>query len=190
MKTSLVVSLFGIILLQCSCSAVLTKAHIAEKTDDLLQEKLAGTWQHEDGVLQVEFDEEGKGHTGSLDWEDEAFRVSRGIVQAATIGENSFLTFEYISDDPDDRPPGFMMTRVLFTEEGELRFQPADLKTFEKLVENGELKGKVEKGRYSTQVLIEDARPLIESSDSIDKLFPEPEEPLRFRRLPEFEEDE
>lgn len=189
MKDSFFLALLGATgLCFCSCSVVLTKAPIADKTDAILQEQLSGIWQHEDGTIQFEFDSKGVGHVASLEWNEEKFSISQGEVQAATFQGESFLSLKPQVEDPDEETPGMFFGHFFLTENEELRMRKADLDVFEKLVASGEVKGTVEKGKYSTQVIVEDVRPLLQNPDAVKELFTD-KDALLLRRLPVFEEE-
>lgn len=187
MKLYCTLTLLCIALLQCSCSAVLTKEHIADRTEDLLQEKLEGTWQHEEGVFQIEFDDEGTGWGAGIEWEEGAFKLSQGRLQAKKFGDAYLMTLEPIIEDPDDRPDGHLLIRFSFLESGEVHFYPPDVSAFEALVQKKELKGQIEKGKYSTQVLLDEIRKVIPKIGDLEKMFPDSDDKVRLRRLPAFD---
>lgn len=187
MKFLITCATLGIALLHCSCSAVLTKTHISDRTEDLLQEKLRGTWQHEDGVFQIEFDEAGTGWGAAIEWEDDAFELSQARLQAKQFGESFLMTAEPVTTDPDDKPEGHFLVRFAVLDSGELQFFPADLKAFEKMVGDGRIPGGVKKGKYSTLILLDDIAGSVDKMGALEKAFPGTEETIHLRRLPAFE---
>ena len=58
MKPLTLLPLITIAIFLTSCDAVFTGNHITDSTTDLLREELTGAWQAEDGVIQIEFDED------------------------------------------------------------------------------------------------------------------------------------
>ena len=187
MKSTFPLLSLAIATLQCSCSAVLTENHIADQTEDLLQEKLEGTWQHEDGVFQIEFDASNTGWGAGVEWEDDTFQLSQARIQAKKFGDEYIMTAEPIVKDSDDKPRGNFLIRFSFPESGELHFFPPDVEAFESLVEDETLNGRIEKGKFTSQVLLDDIRAEIPKLDNLEELFPESEDKLLLRRLPSFE---
>tara|TARA_R110000850_G_scaffold252215_4_gene377382 strand:+ start:946 stop:1521 length:576 start_codon:yes stop_codon:yes gene_type:complete len=174
----------GILLLLSSCDAVLTESPISDRTSPLLQEQLTGIWQHEDGTIHVAFDSNGSGHTASLDWSKNKFKLEQGELHAAEIGGEKFFSFKPIVQDPDDDPKGYILAHFQFAGDDELQIFSPDVEAFENKVKSGDLEGKVDKGKYSTRIFAEDVSAILEEPDAAIKLFSR-EESLLLRRLSE-----
>jgi len=150
-----------------SCDAVLTTNHITDATADLLQDKLTGAWQAEDGVIQIEFDEGGTGHFAFLEWKEDQFEISQSRFQALEVKGTIILT---VDESPDEDDDGFILAAVRQAENNEMHAFKPQVNVFAKLVENDRLEGKVEKGKHTTQVIIDDAGKIV-SNTPLEKLF-------------------
>ncbi|MCH1510298.1 MAG: hypothetical protein L7T84_13905 [Akkermansiaceae bacterium] len=149
-----------------SCDAVLTTNHITDATTDLLQDKLTGAWQADDGVIQIKFDEGGTGHLASLEWKEEQFEMSQSRFQALEVEGTTILTVE----SPDENDDGFILAAVRQAENNEMHAFRPRINVFAKLVETDQLEGKVEKGKHTTRVIIDDAGKIV-SNTPLEKLF-------------------
>ena len=77
MKFQSLVLTLSVAVAMTSCDAVVTSNHISKQTESLIQEELTGTWQVEDEIWQIEFDESDLGHLASLNWKNNQFEISR-----------------------------------------------------------------------------------------------------------------
>ena len=166
MKPLTLLPLITIAIFLTSCDAVLTTSHITDATTDLLQDELTGAWQAEDGVIQIEFDEGGTGYFAALDWKEDQFEISQSRFQALQVKGITILTVE----SPDDDDDGFALAAVRQAENNELHAFAPQVNIFAKLVETDQMEGKVEKGRHTTTVIIEDAGKVV-SDIPLEKLF-------------------
>ena len=167
MKPLTLLPLITIAIFLTSCDAVLTTNHITDATTDLLQDELTGAWQAEDGVIQIEFDEGGTGHFAFLEWKEDQFEISQSRFQALQVKGITILTVESPDDDDDD---GFALAAVRQAENNEMHAFAPQVNIFAKLVETDQMEGKVEKEKYTTTVIIEDAGKVV-SDIPLEKLF-------------------
>ncbi len=149
-----------------SCDAVLTTNHITDATTDLLQEELTGAWQADDGVIQIKFDEGGIGHFASLEWKEDQFEISQSRFQALQVKGTTILTVE----SPDEGDDGFILAAVRQAENNEAHAFAPQVNVFAKLIETDQLEGKVEKGRHTTRVIIDDAAKVV-TDIPLEELF-------------------
>ena len=166
MKPLTLLPLITIAIFFTSCDAVFTGNHITDSTTDLLREELTGAWQAEDGVIQIEFDEGGRGHFASMEWEEDRFEISQSRFQALQVKGTTILTIE----SPDEEEDGFFLTAVREAENDEMHAFAPRVKVFAELVETRQLEGEVEKGRHTTQVIIDDAGRVI-ADTPLEELF-------------------
>ena len=146
---------------------MLTTNHITDATTDLLQDELTGAWQAEDGVIQIEFDEGGTGHFAFLEWKEDQFEISQSRFQALQVKGITILTVESPDDDDDD---SFALAAVRQAENNEMHAFAPQVNIFAKLVETDQMEGKVEKEKYTTTVIIEDAGKVV-SDIPLETLF-------------------
>jgi hypothetical protein len=163
----------------CSCDAVLTEKPVADSTDAILQEKLTGTWHADEKSFQIAFDTKGIGHAGSLEWRSDTFEISRGEIIATGIEGHYFLSFRSMEDD---MPPGYFLSAFTFKDDNTISILPPDLKAIQGLVEKGDTKGKIEKKRYSTTIILPDAKELIRVARPFETYF-KAERELLMKRL-------
>lgn len=166
MRTLTLLSFLTLAIFLTSCDAVLTTNHITDATTDLLQDELTGAWQADDGVIQIKFDEGGTGHFASLEWKKDQFEISQSRFQALQVKGTTILTVE----PPDEDNDGFILAAVRQAENNEMHAFAPQVNIFAKLVETDQMEGKVEKGRHTTTVIIEDAGKVV-SDTPLEKLF-------------------
>ena len=170
--------------LLCSCDAVISKTPVADSTESPLQEKLEGTWYREGRSLQVAFDDEGVGFMASLEWRDGDFEMTKAMLNAIEVEGQHYLSLMPL--DEEEEAPGHMISALSFPGENEIQILVPDLKKVEQLIADGKLKGTINKERYSTTILLEDAKGLIETARPVDEFF-KTEEDMSLHRLPEKE---
>lgn len=181
MRHPLFPALLAVAFLSASCDLVVTKSPVADATDEILREELAGTWHHEGKALELHFDEKGVGQLGSLQWTDGKFEVETAAVIAAEIDGEGYLSVRSLEEQ--DEMKEWMFAAFDREEDGAIRILTLDTRAVAKLVEEGKLKGEVKKGRYSTSVLIDDVRALIEATRPIEDFYKADEDSEPMRRL-------
>ncbi len=106
------------------------------------------------------------GHFASLEWEEDRFEISQSRFQALQVNGTTILTIE----SPDEEEDGFILAAVRQAENDEMHAFAPRVKVFAKLVETNQLDGEVEKGRHTTQVIINDAGKVV-ADTPLEKLF-------------------
>lgn len=163
----------------CSCDAVITKSPVAESTDSPLQERLEGTWYKDDKALVVAFDSVGSGVIGGLEWKNDEFEVSQAELNAVEIDGQYYLSLKPLEEDD---PEGYMFATFRLDKENEIQVFIPNLKEVEKLISEGKVSGKVDKGRYATSITVEDVEELIKAAKPVEQFF-KTDEPLVMKRL-------
>lgn len=153
MKFQSLVLTLSVAVAMTSCDAVVTSNHISKQTESLIQEELTGTWQVEDEIWQIEFDESDLGHLASLNWKNNQFEISRALFQGLKVDKTTIITVESPEESEDKFP--LVAFRLANKETGNI-FLPK-VQAVAKLVESGQFEGEVDRGKSSITVKIPDA---------------------------------
>jgi hypothetical protein len=149
-----------------SCDAVVTSNHISKQTESLIQEELTGTWQVEDEIWKIEFDETDLGHLASLDWKKNQFEVSRALFQGLRVDKTTIITVE----SPEDAENKFPLIAFRLADEETGNVFLPKVKAVAKLVEAGNFEGEVERGKSSITVKIPNAVEMV-TTTPLEELF-------------------
>jgi hypothetical protein len=166
-----------------SCDSVVTSNHISKQTESLIQQELTGTWQVEDEIWQIEFDETDLGHLASLNWKKNQFEISRAQFQGLKVDKTTIITVESPEETEDKFP--LVAFRLADEETGNI-FLPK-VKAVAKLVESGKFEGEVERGKSSITVKIPDAADMV-TRTPLAELF-DFEKPKTLKRVRPLEVD-
>tara|TARA_B100001093_G_scaffold184735_1_gene177411 strand:+ start:39048 stop:39599 length:552 start_codon:yes stop_codon:yes gene_type:complete len=166
MKFQHTILTLGAALALTSCDAVVSSNHISKQTESLIQEELTGTWQVEDEIWKIEFDETDLGHVASLDWKKNQFEISRALFQGLKVDKTTIITLE----SPEEAENKFHLIafRLANEETGNVFLPKA--KAVAKLVEAGKFEGEVERGKNSMTVKIRDAVEMV-TTTPLEELF-------------------
>lgn len=166
-------------LLLSSCDAVITQTPVADSTESPLQEKLEGTWYKDDRSMLIAFDSNGAGYVAGLEWRNDEFTISKAELNAVEVDGNYYLSMRSLDGGA---PEGYMFTAFDLDKENEVRVYIPDLKKIETLITEGKVPGKVDKGRYSSTIHVDDVKLLIKEARPVEDYF-RVEEKTILRRL-------
>jgi len=178
--------LVGVFFLSCS-SVDFDHPLPADKMSQAQQKAFEGAWllQDEDGeegmVIHLEFENAEQAQLASVFRERGVFEMVKGEISFSLIGEQSYLNLRMQNSKGD-------WEKYLifgYTLQGtKLNLRPLEVDTLKKLVEEKQLKGKVEESSYRTQVEVvnspEELRAVFSKKGVVS--FSE-EEPLVLKKL-------
>lgn len=166
-------------MLLSSCDAVITQTPVADSTASPLQEQLEGTWYKDDRSMLIAFDTNGSGYVAGLEWRNDEFKISKAELNAVEADGNHYLSMKPLEEDG---PDGYMFTAINLEKENEIQIYIPDLKKIETLISEGKVPGKVDKGRYSTMIHVDDVKLLIKEAKPLEDYF-QVEDSMTLKRL-------
>lgn len=169
------------LLLLSSCGNIRLTEPLAGSTAPEIREKLTGNWVADGEVIQVAFDEQGKGQLAYLDRNDQGLHLGKGEIAAIDLDGRHFLSVRLEED-------GQLLNYHLFveytnTDEEYLIIWPPKEEAFEKAIIGKALDGTVTKSKNSVTLLIKSpAEKILDFLEQHPDAF-ETREPKIYRRL-------
>lgn len=172
---------FLCMILLAGCSSVEMKepfpvSQLSEKE----REQLEGAWKVDEAVFYVAFASNGVAQLAGIDWdkEDEVFRLESFPLHFAKCNGALYVSMPQESDEPDR----FIFAELKTDSSTIVAWMP-NLDLFEKLVDQGKLKGTVEKEKHSKEILLD-----MPAADILELISTNPatinyKDPLVFQRL-------
>ena len=139
------------VLFMAGCSGVTLKEPFPKsQLTEQEQKQLTGTWLMDDTVIHIEFTSNGVPWLATVDWEDNDFRLEKSRLYFTKRNDTLYVC---MPTEPNN------LNEYLFAEikpdGNDLIAWGPDADYFGKMVENGTLKGSVERGEHSTRVELE-----------------------------------
>jgi hypothetical protein len=187
MKALLKLAGMGLLIVLAGCSSVEMKEPFpVSQLSEEERDQLEGMWKMDDGVLYVAFASNGVAQLAAIDWNKEAevFELKTFPLHFAKRDESLYVSFR-IEDEGECAPEssGYIFMEVKPSDHN-LIVWPPNAACFAQLVENGTLKGTVEKGQYaSTTVKLDDPAVKILELVATNPAAFDYKEPTVFQRL-------
>ncbi len=128
------------------CDVVVTRAPLPRADARDFENRLAGSWANDDGVIEIRFVEPGFAKLGSLEWEHDAFVLGLGELTLGEIDDRRFVSVRFQEDGawPDE----YYLAEVEIAEADDdvLLIWTALGERFRALIENGLLEGETVDG--------------------------------------------
>lgn len=171
-----------VLFLLTSCSSVVSRYPLSEPSSSPEAKKLEGIWLVEKGPLFVQFQENGVAKLASLEWDGQQFEQLEGDM-IVTIGKHRrFLSVRFFEDDSLE--PSYYIMEYAFSDDGHLLVWSPQLERFEAAVEEGNMEGFIEKGEFSTDVILtQPPGPLLKTLDQPEKDYFDYRKPLILKKL-------
>lgn len=182
-RTMIVHGLSFMMFFICACSAVSTSYPLNNRPTPVDQERFEGTWMLEGGTVSLRFAQDGVAHIAGVEWEGGKFRMVQGEMIVALGVPTNYLSIRF--DDQGKWLEQYALVRYKFTDQGDLVIWLPDPEAFESVIEAKELKGVIERDRYSCEIL------LTEPPDSLIRFMNDPQrqnlfnyhEPMVLKRI-------
>ncbi len=146
---------FAVLLLLSGCSTVsMTTAlpHASSASEVADREQLEGAWACGGAVIQLRFREDGTGVFAAMEWEDEQFVPEQHELVVTPVDARRFLSVRVYEDG--EWLPNHYLVEYGLGEAGELVVWQPDVQAFVEAVDRGDLAGTIERGEYSTDVIL------------------------------------
>ncbi len=174
-----------------SCGRVHTLTPIAAETEASLQAELEGTWKLGEGVFHIAFDKSGHGHFAWLEWENDQFVKSEGRFNAVRTPDDAEKGFISLNPDEEgEEEAGFLFGAFkIVSPDSVLLWDTGELESYESLLEEEDLVGKMKGSGHSRSAVFFDGPELAEHVDEFGEYF-NLEDPIIMTRVIPQDHDE
>jgi len=173
------------------CSIVSSKSTVGTPVQEDLSGQFDGVWEGDSGICYIKYSGEGRLQIANVEWQDDKFRlkIMEGIL--TQCGDRKFVNFPDPETSGENRTD-YIFAYYSFVGDNLLAVWMPKINVFEKAVSDGEIRGKVIEGKYSTSVQIDESEESLcrfIQSRNTEELF-DLEEPLVYRRIKKLEQSE
>ncbi len=145
--------LSGMLTVMWGCSAVVVQH--APMVKMAHPEMMTGTWVNEGESMHLHFESDGIGSAAMVEWEDGKWVFQTASLRAIERGSGVILLFGRVQEKGKWEPKeGWILFAWESIGANEARILMPQISAFEAAIKAGTLKGKVEKGEYSTGALL------------------------------------